>query len=77
MRMKDPKFPNLAAEMSRIGVFPSDIATEVNLSPQTVRGKINDQYPWIDDEMKKIRDKWFPGMTLDYLFYCENDPVSF
>lgn len=73
MRMKDPKFPNLYAEMARIGLMPSEIGKEIGLNPNTVRCKLNDQYPWTDDEMKGIRDKWFPGFTLDYLFYCEGD----
>lgn len=78
MRMRNSKFPNLSAEMSRINIFPADLSECIKeagfrSTAPTVREKINDKYPWIDDEMKAIQRKYFPGMSLDYLFYCEND----
>lgn len=80
MRMRNSKFPNLSAEMSRINILPADLAecikeASLKSTPPTVREKIRDKYPWTDDEMKAIQRKFFQGMSLDYLFYCENDPL--
>ncbi|UWG96831.1 hypothetical protein LPY66_18430 [Dehalobacter sp. DCM] len=76
VRMKNIRYPNLAAEMARTGLSPADIASVINSTPKTTRDKLNDKYPWIISEMKKIRDDCFPGLTLDYLFYCEEDPMA-
>lgn len=78
MRMRNSKFPNLSAEMSRVHILAADLAecikkAGLRSTAPTVRGKLNDKYPWTDDEMKAIQRKFFPGMSLDYLFYCEND----
>lgn len=73
MRMKNIKFPNLAAEMSREGIYADDIAEVLDITPKTARDKLNRKYTWSDKEMKRVRNRLFPGMTLDYLFHSEED----
>jgi hypothetical protein len=61
-------FPNLRAEMSRYGVSKDDIATCLDVNEKTARDKLAGKYYFNIMEMKKIKTKFFPTMTLDYIF---------
>lgn len=59
---------NLRAEMARYGVSVSDIATVTGKTDRSVRDKINGKRDFTLPESAAIRDSFFPGMSLEYLF---------
>lgn len=59
---------NLEAEMKRNGISRSDIADTLNVSYRTVHSKFNGESEWSYTDCVKVRDKYFPDMTLEYLF---------
>ncbi|MCD8356285.1 MAG: XRE family transcriptional regulator [Clostridia bacterium] len=59
---------NLYAEMTRYGVTTSDIKTVLNCTDKTARSKMNGKSDLSIDDAFKIRDAFFPGMRLEYLF---------
>lgn len=67
-----PLFPSLNAEIARQNIKTKDIATALNLTEKSVRNKIIGKYDFTYSEMKAIRDKFFPQLTIDYLFYENN-----
>lgn len=62
------KVRNLSAEMARFGVTYSDLMELLNCSQKTVSNKLNDATEFSVSEAMNIRDKFFPGMRLEYLF---------
>ena len=60
-------YQNLKAEMKRIGVTQGDIAEFLSMSTNNVYLKINGKVPFTVDEAWKIRERFFPDATLDYL----------
>lgn len=59
---------NLKAEMARTGVSVDDVAAETGKSCRTIRNRIKGKVKFPIDEAMDIRDKFFPGMDLEYLF---------
>lgn len=59
---------NLRAEMARFDVTPADIAREIGKSDRCVRDKISGKTDVSIPEAMEIRDKFFPGLSLEYLF---------
>lgn len=59
---------NLEAEMKRKGISRNDIAKDLNLSYRTIHSRFNGESEWSYSECVKIRDDFFNGMSLDYLF---------
>lgn len=59
---------NLKAEMVRLGVSVDDMATEAGKSSRTIREKLKGKVVFTIDEAMDIRNKFFPGMDLEYLF---------
>lgn len=66
---------NLKAEMVRYGVTASDLALVTNRTVKTINWKISGKYDFTLTESKSIRDKFFPGMSLEYLF-SSGDPTA-
>jgi len=62
-------FPSLRAEMARYGVKTKDIAECLKVNRKTAERKLAGSAYFTNVEMKKIRDKFFPGKTIDYLFF--------
>jgi hypothetical protein len=62
------RFSNLDAEKARYRVTSAMIAKEIGRSPETVKKKFTGAIDWKISEMLAVRDKFFPEMTLDYLF---------
>ena len=67
---------NLKAEMARRGITSTDIGRIINKTSRTTRDKISGRYPFTLDEAKKIRDTFFVGMDLDFLFLQSNTKAS-
>ena len=60
-------YQNMKAEMRRFGITQGDIAAFLKMSTNNVSLKINGKVPFTVDEALKIRDRFFPNATLDYL----------
>ena len=59
---------NLMAEMARYGVTNLDIKNLLNCSERTVTNKLNGDTVFSIGEAIKIRDTYFRGYRLEYLF---------
>lgn len=65
---------NLAAEMARMGVTNADIQKILDCSAKTVTNKLSDVTAFTVPEAFAIRDTFFPGFRLEYLFARAPDP---
>ena len=61
-------YPNLNAEMARYDITAKDIAETLERSVERTRDKLTGRVKIDMIEAAAIRNKHFPGMTLDYLF---------
>ena len=61
-------FPNLNAEMSRIGLTAMDISKELDFSYTSLRNKLNGTTEFLCSEIFEIQERYFPTLTLEYLF---------
>lgn len=59
---------NLIAEMARYGVTNLDIKNLLNCSDRTVTNKLSGETEFSISEATKIRDTYFMGYRLEYLF---------
>ncbi len=62
---------NLELEMVRFGVSNYDIQRILGCSPKTINNKLAERTEFSLDEAMKIRDAFFRGMQLEYLFARE------
>lgn len=63
-------FSNLKAEMARIALTMADLSIdkELDLSYETIRNKFNGKTEWNNREMFLIKKKYFPNISMEYLF---------
>lgn len=61
-------YRNLAAEMVRKGVRKKDIAELLGVRYATVIEKTNGKRRFYLDEAVKIKEAFFPDLSLEYLF---------
>ena len=62
-------YPNLDAEMTRRKIKRDQIADLINKGSETVSSRITgSRGDFYEHEAQEIRDKYFPGLSLDYLF---------
>lgn len=59
---------NLKAEMARRSISSIDISRIINKTDRSVREKISGRSQFSVPEATAIRDKFFPGFSLEYLF---------
>lgn len=59
---------NLRAEMTRYGITPRDLSRETNRTERSIRLKIDGKNAFTLPEGIAIRNAFFPGMSLEYLF---------
>lgn len=59
---------NLRAEMARYGISNGDIQKLLCCSGKTVKNKLCGKTEFTVSEALKIRNKYFKGYTLEYLF---------
>lgn len=69
-------FANLKAEMARKSITLVQIAEKLGLNTATVSAKLNNYNRLKYCECVAIRDDFFPGMTIDYLFSTNDDRKS-
>lgn len=55
--------------MARYGIKTRDILSLLEVTEKTARNKLTGKSYFTDKEMKKIRDKFFATMTIDYLLF--------
>lgn len=58
--------------MARRGLSVSDISRVIGKTDRSARDKISGRYTFSIDEAKKVRDAFFSGMDLDFLFSQSN-----
>ena len=63
-----PLLRNLRAEMERYGVSVHDIHMLIGKTERCVRDKVNGRATFTLPEAIKIRDTYFQGMSMEYLF---------
>lgn len=63
---------NLKAEMARNGVTVGAIAELLGVRFGTISDKINGRTNFYFHEARKIRDHFFPDLTLEYLFAVDH-----
>lgn len=61
-------FPNLRAEMARIGVDGVKIAAHLGCNPKTLSRKLTGKGEFTLAEIFKIQNRFFPGNSIEYLF---------
>ena len=61
-------YNNLKSEMTRHGIQLSKIQRLLGIAETTVRHKINGKSDFSVTEAFKVRNAFFPSMTLEYLF---------
>lgn len=59
---------NLKAEMARSSVSVGDVAMAVGKSHRTISDRIRGKVTFPIDEAIAVRNMFFPGMDLEYLF---------
>lgn len=59
---------NLQAEMKRNGIENADLQRVLGCSEKTARNKKKGKTAFTVEEAIKIRDAFFPGMRIGYLF---------
>lgn len=67
------RFTTLRAEMARKGLKGKDIAKALQISDKSAYNKINGITEFTLKETITIRDKFFPEMTIDFLFNDEGN----
>lgn len=65
------RYVNLEAEIARKGLSKKEIAETLGVRLATVYDKLKGKYPFTLDEALKMKNKYFPEFTLEYLFYTE------
>jgi len=61
-------FRNLKAEMARNNLKSLDIAGAIGITKESFNNKMSGKTEFTRADMVNIRNKFFPGMTLEYLF---------
>ena len=60
--------PNLMSEIAIQKIKRKDIAAALDIDEKTLRLKLDGTTQFKANEMLKIKDTFFPDLTLDYLF---------
>lgn len=71
-------FRNLRAEMARAGnIDGKTIAKRIGITDRAFYNKMSGRTEFKRKEMQSIRDTFFKGMTLDYLFeYSDREKIG-
>ena len=64
-------YMNLKAEMVERGITQLNAADLLGMTTNNFSMKVREKVPFTVEEMKKLRDEFFPVAQLDYL--CESD----
>lgn len=61
-------FPNLKAEMARLGITAKDVAEKLGKTKDWVDNRLNGKCDMSIEVAFEIWQKFFPNLKLDYLF---------
>lgn len=64
-------YKNLLAEMARRGINNIQIAKAIGINPSTLSAKLNSYDRLKLCEAEKIKNTFFPDMSIEYLFATE------
>lgn len=64
---------NLKAEMARNNISSLDLAKAAGKTERCIRDKLNGKTQFSIPEAVSVRDKFFPGFSLEYLFTQANE----
>lgn len=67
---------NLRAEMARNGITNADLAKAINKTERKVKDSVAGKYEFKVSEAFDIRNRFFPSMTMEYLFNRGNDDAK-
>ena len=65
---RTPKYPNLAAEMARVGLGLCDMAAAIGCNYNAAYRRFYGVSQTTVGEAAKVRDALFPEKTIDFLF---------
>lgn len=68
-------YKNLEAEMVRKGITRKDLAELLDVRYATVVDKLKGKFSFSLDEAFKIRNKYFPDLSIEYLFEVQEQPA--
>lgn len=71
----DKMLRNLKAEMVRYGITTTDLSRVSNKTERSIQLKVAGKNAFTFPEVVAIRDAFFPGMSLEYLF-ARADPAQ-
>lgn len=69
-------YRNLEAEMARNGITRKDISSFLNVRYATVVQKLSGKYRFKLDEAFTIKKKFFPELSLEYLFQTDDEKLN-
>ena len=61
-------YPNLIAEMNRIGIDAKDIALTVGRTTDTVNNWLKGKGDFPIGKAFAVQEEWFPNLSIAYLF---------
>lgn len=67
---------NMKSELVKAGVKQYEAAEFLGMSANNFNRKLAETVPFTRDEMFSLRDRFFPGRTVDYLFASDGDVPS-
>ena len=66
-------FLNLEYEMKKNKYCPDDLAVLLKKSKKAATNRLSGKVNFTRNEMVAVKKKWFPELTLDYLFETDED----
>ena len=66
-------YRNLKAEFVKHGIVQREVAQFLGMSLNNFSLKLGEKVPFTVEEVKRIRDRFAPGATLDYLLESDGD----
>ena len=70
-------FQILRGELKGIGVKQAEVADFLGMTNSNFNRKLAEAIPFTRDEMFSLRDEYFPGVSIDYLFQSDgNKPTK-
>ena len=69
-------YRNLEAEMVRESITRKDLAKTLDVRYATIIDKLKGRYSFTLDEAFKIRNRYFPHLSFEYLFETEENKTA-
>lgn len=69
-------FPNLLAEMKKNRIKKTDLSNFLGVRYATILDKLNGKSPFMLTEALKIKGRFFPDKTIEYLFKTDKDRTA-